>query len=220
MTVTAPAAPVVLCRQGRGPARRVMVRWAWRLFRREWRRQALILALLTLAVAATTVGLAVASNASAPKNDPNFGSANTIASLPGNDPQLAADLAILESRFGVADVVAHQSVPIPGSVATVDLRAEDPNGTYLKPTVRLDTGRLPSGPGQVAVTSAVAQEFGLRVGGSWHEGGHTWTVVGLVENPLDLNSQFALVAPGQADPPLNVTMLVNATNTEIQHLNT
>ena len=30
---------------GGAPARRAMVRWSWRLFRREWRRQALVLAL-------------------------------------------------------------------------------------------------------------------------------------------------------------------------------
>jgi len=30
------------------------MRWAWRLFRREWRQQVLVLALLTLAVAVTS----------------------------------------------------------------------------------------------------------------------------------------------------------------------
>src|SRR5438132_579560 len=40
-----------------GPARRAVVRWGWRLFRREWRRHVLILAMLTVAVAATIVGM-------------------------------------------------------------------------------------------------------------------------------------------------------------------
>ena len=50
------AATVTLPRSsGRGgaPARRAILRWAFRMYRREWRRQALILGLLTLAVAAT-----------------------------------------------------------------------------------------------------------------------------------------------------------------------
>ena len=38
------------------PARRAMVRWAWRLFRREWRQQLLILLLIIVAVAAVVVG--------------------------------------------------------------------------------------------------------------------------------------------------------------------
>jgi len=38
------------------PARRAVIRWAWRLFRREWRQQLLVLALIVVAVAATFVG--------------------------------------------------------------------------------------------------------------------------------------------------------------------
>ena len=34
---------------GRLAARRPLVRWAWRLFRREWRQQILVIALLTVA---------------------------------------------------------------------------------------------------------------------------------------------------------------------------
>ena len=44
------------------PARRAIVRWAWRLLRHEWRQQLLILALITVAVAVTFVGSAVATN--------------------------------------------------------------------------------------------------------------------------------------------------------------
>ena len=35
-------------------------------------------------------------------------------------------------------------------------------------------------------------------------------VVGVVENPLNLSDEFALVAPGQADPPSQVTILFDA----------
>ena len=44
------------------PARLAVLQWSWRLFRREWRQQFLILALVTLAVAAAIVGSAVATN--------------------------------------------------------------------------------------------------------------------------------------------------------------
>ena len=33
-------------RNGGAPARRAVIRWAWRLFRREWRQQLLVLALM------------------------------------------------------------------------------------------------------------------------------------------------------------------------------
>jgi len=204
---------------GGRPARWAVVRWAWRLFRREWRRQALVLALLTVAVAATTFGLALVSNAAQLGADPVFGTANSIITLPGSDSDLAGDIAAVQSRFGATDVIAHQNVPVPGSVSTVDLRAENPHGLYGAMTLRLDAGRYPTGPGQVAVTSNVETIFDLRIGSVWHEGGRSLKVVGTVENPLDLNDQFALVAPGQANPPASVSILLNTSQQSLQTFN-
>jgi putative ABC transport system permease protein len=179
------------------------------MFRREWRRQALILILLIVAVAATIVGLGVASNATYLKADPAFGTANTIITLPGSDPNLSGDLAVIQQHFGLVEVIEHQSIPVPGSVSTIDVRAQNPDGPYGHVTLRLDSGRYPSGPGEVAVTKGVADTIGLRVGGEWTEGGRRLNVVGVVENPLDLTDQFALVAPGQATPPSQVSILLN-----------
>ena len=39
--------------------------------------------------------------------------------------------------------------------------------------------------------------FDLRIGGVWHADGRAWRVTGLVENPRNLQDEFALVAPGQ-----------------------
>jgi putative ABC transport system permease protein len=212
-----PAGPVGTGRaRGGAPARRAVVRWAWRMFRREWRRQALILALLTVAVAATTIGLAVISNVVELRADPTFGTSNTIFGLSGSDPQLAADIAAFKARFGTIDVVSHQSIPVPGSVSAVDVRAENPAGPFVNVTVRLDAGRFPSGPNQVAVTSNVAQLFDLHVGSVWQEGGQALQVVGLVENPLNLLDEFALVAPGQIRAPASVSVLVDATNQSLR----
>jgi putative ABC transport system permease protein len=204
------SAPPAAAGEGGGPARRAMARWAWRLFRREWRRQALVLALLIVAIAATAIGLGVASNASNLKADPTFGTANTIITLPGSDPSLVADIAAIRHRFGTAEVIAHRPIPVPGSVSTVDLRAEDPSGPFGRTTVRLDAGRYPTDPGEVAVTGGAASDFGLHVGSQWNEGGHALRVVGLVENPLNLLDRFALVAPGQINPPTSVSILLNA----------
>ena len=207
--VREPPAPPRVSPSRPGPARRAVARWAWRLFRREWRRQALVLALLAVAVAATIVGLGVASNAFELKADPVFGIANTIVGLPGNDPQLAADVAAVRVHFGTVDVIAHQRVAVPGSVLTLDIRAEDPHGPFLHPTVRLDSGRYPAGAGEVAITADVAKLFGLHVGGTWQVGGRVLHVVGVVENPLNLVDSFALVPPGQAKAASDVSVLVN-----------
>src|SRR5260221_10927992 len=117
--------PPVRVGRGGAPARRAVIRWAWRLYRREWRRQALVLALLIVAIAATVIGLGVVSNAAELKADPTFGTANTILTLPGTDPNLSGDLAALRARFGTVEAIAHQMLPIPGSVANLDIRAQD-----------------------------------------------------------------------------------------------
>lgn len=194
---------------GGAPARRALLRWGWRLARREWRRHALILAMLTVAVAATIVGLGTASNASQLKDNPVFGTASTIISLRGNDPQLSSDIAVIRATVGPVDVVAHQQVAVPGSVSTIDIRDQAPGGTFDRGTLRLDSGRYPTGPGQVAVTSGTAKLFGLRIGSSWTANGQTRRVVGIVENPLDLLDDFALVAPGQVVPASTVTILTD-----------
>ena len=195
---------------GGRPARRAVVRWAWRLFGREWRQQLLVLALLTLAVGATIMGAAIASNTLSPV-DPTMGTANYRLSLSGSDPSLAADIATIQRYFGSIEVVAHQSIAIPGSVATVDLRDQSPKGPYGYPTLRLVAGRYPNGADEVAATGTVAATFNLRVGDVWNQGGRDRRVVGLVENPQNLLDQFALVPLGQVNAPNEVSILVDTT---------
>jgi putative ABC transport system permease protein len=216
MTAAVRERPAPTTGDGGAPARRAMARWAWRLFRREWRQQALVLALLVVAVAATTIGLGAASNSSNLKADPTFGTADTVITLPGDDPALASDIAAIRIRVGTVDVISHQHIQVPGSVSSIDLRAEDPNGPYGRVTLRLDSGRYPRGPGEVAVTSTVAKTLGVQPRATWNEGGRSLHVVGVVENPLNLLDQFALVAPGQADPPADVSILVNTSQQSLQ----
>ncbi len=191
------------------PARRAMARWAWRLFRREWRQQILVLALLTLTVAAAAFSVSAAYNvASLP--GPQFGSANHLLQFDGTNPKaLTADIAAARKAFGTIQVIGRRFVPIPGSTQTVEFRAEGPHGPYSGPMLALAEGRFPAGPGQVAVTGPLAQTLQLRIGSALSLDGHQ-TVTGIVENPSDLNDEFALVSPSGAGPPQSVTVLLNA----------
>jgi len=172
------------------------------------------LALLTLAVGATTVGMGLAANAGS-SLAARFGTATRLISLDGSNPNLGADIATARRVFGRIEVIQHRKVAVPGSVTPIDLRAESPNGAYGRSTLRLDEGRYPLRPREVAVTDAVASIFKLHLGGTWSQGGADWRVVGLVENPLNLLDEFALVAPGQANPPDTVTILIRATEQQI-----
>jgi putative ABC transport system permease protein len=184
-------------------------RWAWRLFRKEWRQQSLVLVLVTVAVATTIFGLQLAANAVG-SGDARFGSADYLITLPGDDPALAADIAAIGQRYGTIDVVRHQSIALPGSVTAVDVRAEDPQGIFTASTLRLDAGRFPVGSGEIAVTSGVMGDLGLSLGGPWSDGATTWTVVGVVENPLNLLDEFALVGPNAVQTASTVTVLAAA----------
>ena len=188
-------------------ARRAVIRWGWRLFRREWRQQLLVLGLLTVAVAATIWGASVVTNSQIPPSYPTFGTGAARVTLPGSDPQLAADIATIAGRWGPADLIEEQNVTA-GAGQSVQLRAESPHGHYNAPLLGLVSGTYPAGPGQVALTSQVATRYGAHVGGTWHAAGTTWQVTGIVQDPSRLADQFALVASGQIRHPGQVIMLL------------
>ena len=203
-----PAAPA---RGGNGgvAARQAVMRWAWRMFRREWRQQLLVLSLIVVAVAATFIGAAVATNTPPPANA-GFGTASDLASFQAPDPHLASQIASLRHRFGRVDVIEDQSVALPGSIGGYDLRAQDPHGPFGQPLLSLLSGHYPVGAGQVAVTPGLASTFNLKVGDVWYQGGTARRVTGIVQNPQSLASEFALVAPGQVTAPTQVTVLFDA----------
>jgi putative ABC transport system permease protein len=194
---------------GLTPSRRAVVRWTWRLFRREWRQQLLILALIIVAVTATVVGSAVATNTPLPANT-GFGTAQDMATFAGSDPRLGAQIATLEHRFGKVDVIENETLAVPGSVDTYQLRAQNPTEPYGQPTLSLVSGHYPAAADQVAVTAGVASELSLKVGDIWKVGGEARRVVGIVENPQSLLDEFALVLPGQVKSQSNVTVLFDA----------
>jgi putative ABC transport system permease protein len=191
------------------PARRAVIRWAWRLLRREWRQQLLILALITVAVAATFIGSAVATNTPPPAGA-GFGTATDMATFPSLSPHVTAEIAALAHRFGRVDVIENETFPVPGSVTTYSLRAQNPHGAFGQPMLSLASGRYPSGTGQAALTSGVASELHLNVGDTWRAGGSARRVVGIVANQQNLLDEFALVAPGQVSAPTLVTVLFDA----------
>lgn len=184
---------------GGASARRAVRRWATRLFLREWRQQLLVLALLTLAVAAAVVGSTVTADTAAPA-DIGFGTADYAASLAGSPAAIDAQLAALRHSVGRVDVIENQAIAVPGTVGTIDLRSQDPRGPYGRPMLALLSGHYPTRPDQVAVTPGVASDFHLSLGSTWHAAGRTWHVVGTVEDP-----------EGQVPAPTQVTALFDTT---------
>lgn len=209
MIAIAHAAPV-----GRGDGgvagRRAVIRWGARMFRREWRQQLLVAALLTIAVAAAVGSIATVYNTS-PADNAEFGSANYLLRFDGTRPrELDAGLAATKKWFGTTEVIGHRSVPVPGTVEAVDFRAQDPAGVFGHNLLALRQGSYPAGPHQAAVTDGVARLLGLKIGSTLALDGRRRTVVGIVENSRKLNDEFALVSPSSAGAPDQVTVLVDA----------
>jgi putative ABC transport system permease protein len=203
---------------GGGPARQALVRWALRLFRREWRQQALVLALLGLAVAIAVGGTSTAYNM-APRRDAAFGDADhrLVFDVSGTRRDaIDAYLAAARDWFGSVDAIGERRVPVPGSAETIQLRAQDPDGELGATMLRLRDGRYPRGGGELAVTDEVARSFRVGVGDTLTLDAPAWTVVGVVENPHDLDDEFALLPPSARDELDVLVVLVTATDARIR----
>jgi putative ABC transport system permease protein len=199
------------------PARRAVVRWAWRLFRREWRQQVLIVVLLTFAVAACIVSASVAFNVAPAHAKADFGSANHFFVFDKPDPStLPAKLDAATQYFGQIDAIGHRTVAMPGTTKNVDYRVQDPGGPFGGPLLDLRSGRYPSSASEVAITDWIASTLSIGVGSVLNLDGVERTVVGLVENPSDLRDEFALLAPTDFTASDSVTMLVDASEGKIQ----
>lgn len=189
-------------------ARRAVVRWSWRLARRQWRGQALVTILLTLAVAAAVFGGAAAYNIAPAASNAEFGTADY--QLVFDDPQpdrFELDIEAARSALGEIDVIRRWSENIPGLFESVDFRAQDPGGPFSSPMLSLLEGRFPANTDEVAVTDGVAAIYEVDLGGQLVHAGETFTVVGIAENPSDLTDEFALLATARENSPESMTIL-------------
>lgn len=189
-------------------ARLAIARWAWRLFKREWRQQVLVLALLAFSIAAVIFGATAAYNM-IPSRNADFGTADVRVQLVVSDAELRSDIAEITRRFGAVDVIERANVPVPGSVDTVEVRHQNPHGRYGAAMLALRAGRYPMNAGEIALTDRVADLFHAGVGRAVTLGGVRRTVVGVVENPADFGDEFALVSVAPARIQ-SVTVLAKA----------
>ena len=189
-------------------ARRAVVRWSWRLFRREWRAQLIVLCLATVAVAAAIVGSTMAVRATSDTAG-EFGNARAVIQLFSEDPAATVATAVaLTSTYDGAERIDHQRWTVPGSTAAIDARSFDPGQHLVAPMIGLLDGRYPEATGEVALTHRVATLLDVRLGGTVTLAGADRTVTGIVENPRRLSDEFALVPPGSITAPAVVDVFV------------
>ncbi len=202
---------------GRGgvAGRRAVTRWAWRMFRREWRQQIVVLALLTITMAAAIFAVIAAYNVT-PSGSAKFGTADHRITLSSSDAtKLAGEVAVLATKYTPTEQIWHADLQVPGSVETVDLRAQDTLGLYSTPLLAVTDGHYPVRQGEVAITKGVAATFGVGIGDQLSIQSSTWTVVGLVEDPAQLDDEFILTLPGDPLAVESVDLLIRGHNSEL-----
>jgi putative ABC transport system permease protein len=156
-------------------ARRAVLRWAYRLARRDWRQYTVILVLLTIAVMASTLVATAAYNIAPAAGDAEFGDASHVLYLDGD---ISADdinqwVAAGVDAFGTVDPIGHHMVAVPGSTHTVDYRAQAIDGPYSGPMLTVREGRAPSAAGEAAITDGVASTLSLAIGDTIDNDGPT-----------------------------------------------
>jgi|GEM_PF-5209783 len=173
-------------------ARRAIWRWAWRTLRREWRGQVAIVVLVVASVALSVGGGLALYNLSAPDEAITSGAQFSLDGAPEEVEEFLRQL-------GAHGAVQRASVGVAGTSQLVQLRAVDLRNPVLDPLVDLRAGVLPVGPGETAMTTGLSAKLGAPVGSTIRLDDFDLAVVGIVENPTDLNDQFLLVDDGS--PP-------------------
>ncbi|MEP7114291.1 MAG: FtsX-like permease family protein, partial [Ilumatobacteraceae bacterium] len=142
-----------------------------------------------------------------------FGNADRRITLSSSDlALLKSEVAVLADKYSPVETIWHAQLAIPGSVENVDLRAQDPHGIYSRPLVTLLDGHYPTKAGEVAITNGLAATFGAGVGDEVKLVAAPWTVVGVVENPAQLNDEFILTMPGDPLAAQSVNLLIRGHN--------
>ena len=122
---------------------------------------------------------------------------------------IAAYISEAEEWFGTIEVIGHQAVPIPGTTTTVELRSTETGGVFSGPMISVLDGRRPTSPDEIALTEGAAAHLDASLSDDVDVGRRSYEVVGLVENPADLDDEYALVLP-DGQTPESITLLVDA----------
>lgn len=171
-------------------ARRLLWRWAWRVAGRDRGQLSRIVVTVAAAVALAVAAVVSTYNLVEPPTA-DYGAGSVRAVIAGDG---AAAASGLEETVGSFGTVRSGSVDVPGSARPVTVRAQDPDDALAAPLLDLVEGSYPRGAGEVAVTDAIAERFSVAIGDRLRVGSGSYAVVGLVENPTDLDDEFVLAA--------------------------
>jgi len=182
--------------------------------RREWRQQLLVLALITVATAAASLGVSMAHN-SVPSPSDRVGSATHELGLFAEQGLGMADsIEAAEAVFGTIDVSYAAQGHRAGSTDDYTITDRGESTAFGGETFRLRSGKMPEVAGEAVVARGRAT-LGTDLGDTIEVAGHSFEVVGLGEDPSDLSRSLIVVAPGTVPDPTAAYLLVEATGEDL-----
>ncbi len=192
-------------------SRRAMSRWGWRLVRREWRQQSLVIGLVSLSIAITSFVVTAGTNAIEPIH--HYGSATQEITLFVGNHTPAQLKQILTDALDHPEIFSQRTrIRQQGSTETFDISDSPVHTKFGGEPFRLVAGTLPVTRNEAAVTRSLLSSFNSGVGGSITIGDNTYRVVGRLEDPSALNRRHVLVARGEVGSPTEVRALIGASS--------
>jgi putative ABC transport system permease protein len=192
-----------------------MALWSWRLIRREWRQQALVVALVAIAIGlASFFGVIFANTEGASSSQ---GSASHEIQLFAGQAPLADQRREIAAQFDPIAVTQWRAgVRQKGSPYDFDL------GDAVSPTlfggrpVTVLNGEAPLATGEIALSDALMRKLGAALGDTVELNVGSYRVVGRYEDPADLNVVQAVVAPGLVPEPTAMHVLVRSDDATVR----
>ncbi|HZD01320.1 MAG TPA: FtsX-like permease family protein [Actinomycetes bacterium] len=129
--------------------------------------------------------------------------ASSKTAAPTTPPGVERLLALLPpGTRAIADQTGVLAVHTAAGIGNLRARMLDVADPLARGILRPRSGRAPASTGEVALTPAAARRVGVGVGGDVRlaEGGRSFRVVGIVEDPEDLDATTIVLRPGALPP--------------------
>jgi putative ABC transport system permease protein len=200
-------------------SRRAIGRWGYRLVRREWRQQVLIIGLIAVAIAFACFGTVVLSNAES--SQAAAGTTTHVVVLSTKTKTAKEQVGSIANRFDpIAPSMWRVNEQRRGYASEFDLSDaridfRDPFGVRM---FHLTGGVAPKSAGEVALTETLMRRIDANIGTRIDLTGGTYRVVGRIEDPTDLRRLHMVTAPGTLTNATSVHIRIHATDRAVNEI--
>jgi putative ABC transport system permease protein len=198
-------------------SRRAMALWSWRLIRREWRQQALVLSLVLIAIALSSFFAVIFANSNASGSGATHGTATHELRVFAGQAPLAEQQRDIAAQFDPIAVTAWRAgIRLKGAPTDFDLSDSVSPTVFGGRPFTLTKGAWPTASGEIALSDALIRDLGASIGETIDLTDHTYQVVGRFEDPDDLRRLHAIVAPGTVSNPTGLQILTRSDDATVK----